>query len=221
MTPQGPWRAAGRAALACLVLVGLAGRLAAQESEEARERWQRVPDVLAALGVGHGTRVADIGAGGGFFTARLARAVGPAGRVYAVDVDAGVIRRLEERAAREGWSNVEIIASRPDDPRLADSLLDAALIVNAYHEFTAPAAMLRRLARALRPGGRLVIVDQVPRRSMRESRPAQQRAHELGSWHALRDLLLAGFRIVRLDDPFIEDQGSEARDDWWLLVAVR
>jgi hypothetical protein len=66
-----------------------------------------------------------------------------------------------------------------------------------------------------------VIVDQVPRRSMRESRPAQQRAHELGSWHALRDLLLAGFRIVRLDDPFIEDQGSEARDDWWLLVAVR
>jgi SAM-dependent methyltransferase len=221
MTPLRPQRAAGRAALACLVLSGLAGPLVAQESEDARERWQRVPDVLAALGVGPGTRVADIGAGNGFFTARLARAVGSAGRVYAVDIDAGVIRRLEERAAREGWANVEIVASRPDDPRLADGTLDAALIVNAYHEFTEPAAMLRALARALKPGGRLVIVDQVPRRSLRESRSAQQRAHELGSWHALRDLLLAGFRIVRLDDPFIEDQGSEARDDWWLLVAVR
>lgn len=220
MTPQRPRRAATRAALVCLLLAGLAGPLFAQESEEARERWQRVPDVLAALGVGPGTRVADIGAGGGFFTARLARAVGSAGRVYAVDVDAGVIRRLEERAAREGWSNVEIVASRPDDPRLADSLLDAALIVNAYHEFTEPAAMLRALARALKPGGRLVIVDQVPRRTLREPRPAQQRAHELGSWHALRDLLVAGFRIVRLEDPFI-DQASEARDDWWLLVAVR
>src|SRR5512134_976134 len=214
MTPQRPRRAAGRAALVCLVLAGVAGPLAAQESEEARERWQRVPDVLAALGVGPGARVADIGAGAGFFTARLARTVGSAGRVYAVDVDAGVIRGLEERATREGWSNVEIVASRPDDPRLPDSALDAALIVNAYHEFTEPAAMLRALGRALKPGGRLVIVDQVPRRSLRESRSAQQRAHELGSWHALRDLLMAGFRIVRLEDPFI-DQAREARDDWW------
>jgi SAM-dependent methyltransferase len=81
--------------------------------------------------------------------------------------------------------------------------------------------MLRALARALKPGGRLVIVDQVPRRTLRQDRAAQQRAHELGSWHAARDLLVAGFRIVRLEDPFIETRNTEAQDDWWLLVAVR
>jgi len=211
-------RPAGRLALASLLL---AGALAAQESEAERERWQRVPDVLAALGVGPGAQVADIGAGGGFFTARLARAVGAGGRVFAVDVDAGVVRRLEARAARDGWSNVDIVHSRPDDPRLADGVLDAALIVNTYHEFTAVSAMLRGLARALKPGGRLVIVDQAPRRRLREQRPAQQRAHELGSWFAVRDLLVAGFRIMRLEDPFIRAEGTGARDDWWLLVAVR
>ena len=212
-------RAVWGAALAGVVL--WAGALPAQEGEEARERWQRAPDVLAALGLGPGAHVADIGAGGGFFTARLAREVGGGGRVYAVDVDPGVIRRLEERAAREQWSNVDIVHSQPDDPRLPDGALDAALIVNAYHEFTDVAAMVRGLARALKPGGRLVIVDQAPRGRLDEQRSAQQRAHELGSWHAVRDLLVAGFRIVRLEDPFIEARTTGAQDDWWLLVAVR
>ena len=217
-----PWRAASPVALAGLLLIGGAGPLAGQESEEARERWQRVPDVVGALGIGPGARVADIGAGGGFFTVRLARVVGTGGRVFAVDVDGDVVRQLEERAAREGWSNVEVVHSRPDDPRLPDGGLDAALIVNAYHEFSEADAMLRGLARALRPGGRLVIVDQAPRTARRtEPRAAQQRAHELGSWHAVRDLVVAGFRVTRLEDPFIEDQGTDARDDWWLVVAVR
>lgn len=211
---RAPWRPA----LACVLL---AGTLAAQGSEEARERWQRVPDVFTALGVGPGVHAADVAAGGGFFTSRLAQAVGNDGRVYAVDIDAGVIGRLEQRAARERWSNVEIIHSRPDDPRLPSDVLDAALIVNAYHEFTEVEAMLRGLERALKPGGRLVIIDQVPGRRLRDSRSAQERAHELGSWFAVRDLLVAGFRIVRLEDPFIVAAETEARDDWWLLVAER
>ncbi len=212
-------RAAVRAALACVLL---AGTLAAQQSEESRERWQRVPDVFAALGVAPGARVADVGAGGGFFTARLARAVESDGRVFAVDVDADMIQRLQQRAAREQWSNVEIIHSAPDDPRLPAGSLDAALVMNAYHEFAEEEAMVRGLARALKPGGRLVIVDQVPQAGrLRDGRPAQERAHELGSWFAVRDLLVAGFGIVRLEDPFIVREGTGAEDDWWLLVAVR
>ena len=197
------------------------GTLAAQQAEDIRERWQRVPDVLEALAVVPGAHVADVGAGGGFFTARLAQAVGNDGRVYAVDVDAAVIARLEQRAAREVWSNVEIIHSRPDDPRLPDGALDAALIVNAYHEFTGVEAMLRGLARALKPGGRLVLIDRVPRRRLRDERPVQERAHELGSWFAVHDLVVAGFRIVRLEDPFIVAADTDAREDWWLLVAER
>ncbi len=212
-------RAVTRTVLAWLLL---AGTLAAQQSEETRERWQRVPDVFAALGVAPGLQVADIGAGGGFFTARLARAVGTNGRVFAVDVDTAVIQRLRQRATREQWSNVEIIHSAPDDPRLPPGVLDAVLIMNAYHEFAEEEAMLRGLARALKPGGRLVIVDQVPQPPrVRDGRPVQERAHELGSWFAVHDLLVADFRIVRLEDPFIVKEGTEAEDDWWLLAAVR
>jgi len=199
-----------------------AGALAAQQNEAARERWQRVPDVLAALGIAPGVHVADVGAGGGFFTVRLARAVGDEGRVYAVDVDADVIRRLEQRAAREQWANVDVIHSRPDDPRLPEGALDAALIVNAFHEFTEVDAMLRGLARALKPGGRLVVIDQVPPATrLQQERAAQQRAHELGSWFAVRDLVAAGFHVVRLEDPFIARPDTPAADDWWLLVAQR
>jgi len=212
-------RAVGRAAVAWLLL---AGTLAAQEGEESRERWQRVPDVFAALGVGPGAHVADIGAGGGFFTARLARAVGSNGRVFAVDVDAAVIQRLQQRAAREQWANVEIIHSAPDDPRLPHAVLDGALIVNAYHEFAEEETMLRGLARALKPGGRLVIIDQVPPPGrLRDGRSAQERAHELGSWFVVRDLLVADFRIVRLEDPFIVTEATDGENDRWLLVAVR
>ncbi|MGH7608142.1 MAG: class I SAM-dependent methyltransferase [Gemmatimonadales bacterium] len=198
----------------------LTGSLAAQQGEESRERWQRVPDVVAALGVAPGTRVADVGAGAGFFTARLARAVGTEGRVFALDVDGAVIAQLRRRAAREQWANVEIVHSSPTDPRLPDAGVDAALIMNAYHEFTDPEAMLRGVARALEPGGRLVIIDQVPPgRRLGEERDTQERAHELGSWFAVRDLLLAGFRIVRLEDPFIKRDEGGAQADWWLLVA--
>lgn len=206
------------------VLAGLlvAGTLHAQGGEETRERWQRVPDVFAALGVAPGVHVADVGAGGGFFTSRLARAVGGAGRVFAVDVDSAVIRGLRERAAREAWTNVEIVHSAPDDPALAAATLDAALIVNAYHEFTQVEPMLAGLARALKPGGRLVIIDHVPpRRRLQDTRVAQERAHELGSWFAVRDLIVAGFRIVRLEDPFIVAEDTDGRVDWWLLMAER
>ncbi|MBI4543041.1 MAG: methyltransferase domain-containing protein [Gemmatimonadetes bacterium] len=214
-----------RPAPAAARLLGLccavASPLLAQQGEEARERWQRVGDVVAALGIGEGSVVADVGAGGGFFTVRLARAVGATGRVYAVDIDAGVVARLEARRAPEGWSNVTVIHSIPDDPRLPAGTLDAVLVVNAYHEFTAPDTMLAAFRRALKPDGRLVLVDQTPPASrLGAPRPRQERGHDLGSWFAAGDVRRAGFEILRLEDPFIRrDQRTGAQSDWWILVA--
>ena len=126
-----------------------------------RDEWQQPDRIMDALGIADGTRVADIGAGGGWFTVRLARRVGPNGRVYAQDVQALMIESIRQRVANQGLTNVETILGTNDDPRLPPGL-DAVLVVDAYPAFGergARMAVLRHLASALAPHGRLGIVD--------------------------------------------------------------
>src|SRR5262249_18425304 len=98
-----------------------------------RDGWQQPGRVIAALGVHRGDRVAALGAGSGYFTLRLARAVGPSGRVYAVDVDEAMNAYLRERVAQAGLSNVEVILGRFEDPLLPDGGIDLVLVVDTYH----------------------------------------------------------------------------------------
>jgi precorrin-6B methylase 2 len=130
-------------------------------TEPRRETWQRVPDLFAALRVREGARVADIGAGDGFLTVRLTRAVGESGVVYAVDSDAAVTGRLRERIQRERLNNVQVITSTDTDPRLPGSI-NGAVILNAYHEMQQGTAVLDHISGALVPGGRLVVCEPVP-----------------------------------------------------------
>lgn len=218
-------RAAGLAALLWLALLGgpaAAGQdsSARAREESQREAWQNVPKILEALGVGSGSVVADIGAGGGFFTVRLSRAVGPTGRVYAVDVSTRVVEQLRKRLADEDLSNVVVLEGSAWDPRLATATLDAALIVNSYHEMPEHQAMLTNLRQALKPGGRLVIIEPISPSRRDVPREAQTRSHEIGVEHVERDAREAGFRVVRLEDPFITrgGQGPEGDDEEWLLV---
>ncbi|MGH9311576.1 MAG: methyltransferase domain-containing protein, partial [Vicinamibacterales bacterium] len=193
----------------------------ARAREEAqRDAWQNVPKILEALGVGPGAVVADIGAGGGFLTVRLARAVGPTGRVYAVDVSARVVEQLRTRVADEDLSNVVVLEGSAWDPRLATATLDAALIVNSYHEMSEHQAMLTNLRQALKPGGRLVIIEPISPSRRDVPRDVQTRSHEIGAEHVQQDAREAGFRVVRLEDPFItrRGQGPEGDDEEWLLV---
>jgi ubiquinone/menaquinone biosynthesis C-methylase UbiE len=218
-------RSAGLIALVWLAILG-APAAAGQDSsartreESQRETWQKVPKILEALGVGSGAVVADIGAGGGFFTVRLARAVGPTGRVYAVDVNTRVIEQLRKRVADEGLSNVVVLEGSAWDPRLASATLDAALIVNSYHEMPEHQAMLANLRQALKPGGRLVIIEPISSSRRDVPRDVQTRSHEIGAEHVQQDAREAGFRVVRLEDPFVtrRRQGPEGDDDEWLLV---
>jgi predicted methyltransferase len=189
---------------------------AASPGEQARERWQRVDDIVRALNIGEGSTVADVGAGGGFFTLRLARIVGPSGRVYAVDINRDVLTKLRDRAAAEGLQNVETIQSEPDDPRLPYRSLDAALIVNAYHEMTAYELMLQRLRQALKPNGRLVLVEPMSDARRDGSREEQIRRHQIAPEFVTREARTAGFDILGLEDPFtIKPQGDEIE---WLLA---
>jgi len=122
-----------------------------------RARWQRPDRVLRVLGVRRGAVVADVGSGPGYFTTRLARAVGTRGRVYAVDPEPEVLQVLVKRL--DGARNVTPVLSRDDDPMLPPASCDLALFVNAYHHVANGPAFMRRLARCLKPGGRLAAID--------------------------------------------------------------
>jgi ubiquinone/menaquinone biosynthesis C-methylase UbiE len=186
----------------------------------AQQHTHDVGAVVRALHPEPGWRVADIGAGHGDFTFPIAKLVGSAGRVYAVDIDEKTaIRALRERAEREHTENVEIIFSKPDDPMLPDGVLDAVLIVNAYHEIAPYEAMLGHVRAALKPGGRLLIVDNMPGRTRDQPREIQVKNHMIAPELVEAELRRAGFEI----DWRKEDiDGNPAMDHTrWAIAAHR
>jgi predicted methyltransferase len=124
-----------------------------------RDLWQKPDQVMDALGIADGTTVADLGAGGGWFTVRLARRVGPQGVVYAEDIQEQMLESIDRRLKREGLRNVRMVLGASDNPKLPAKRLDAVLIVDVYHEVTQPVEFLRNVKDSLTPQGRLGIVE--------------------------------------------------------------
>ena len=123
-----------------------------------RSLWQKPDEIMDALNIADGSTVADVGAGAGWFTVRLARRVGPNGRVYAEDIQRPMLEAIGYRVRREGLTNVETVLGTPEDPTLPAGL-DAVLIVDVYAEVEDPVSLLTDVAAALKPQGRLGIVD--------------------------------------------------------------
>lgn len=124
-----------------------------------RDAYQRPDQIMDALLIGDGSTVADLGAGGGWFTIRLARRVGPQGIVYAEDIQTQMIQAIERRVKREGLKNVRTVLGTPTDPKLPQGSLDALLIVDTYHEMEQPVTLLRNVAKSLKPSGMIGIVN--------------------------------------------------------------
>lgn len=124
-----------------------------RETEEATSR------AVEALELRPGMVVADVGAGSGYYTVRMARRVGPTGRVYATDIQSGMLTILDRRVREEGLANVVPVLGTPDNPRLPAAAIDLALMVDVYHELSSPQAFVRRLREALKPEGRLVLIE--------------------------------------------------------------
>lgn len=128
-----------------------------------RDAWQKPDEILRALELQREAVVGEIGAGSGYFSFRLARA---AALLYACDADSRLVEVLRQRLAAAGVRNVIPVLAFPDDPALPSRSCDRVVTVNAYHHFPEPPAYLRRVARALRPGGRIAVIDfheKVPR----------------------------------------------------------
>lgn len=123
-----------------------------------RDAYQKPDEVLRALGVKAGEVIADVGAGSGYFTFRLAHQVGPGGRVYAVDVSADMVRHLHARVRDMGLLNVSPILAPPDDPLLPQPV-DRFVIVNVWHHVEDQARYLALMKKYLKPGGEVVMID--------------------------------------------------------------
>ena len=168
----------------------LAGALRRQLNPR-RATWQKPAVLVRALGLRRGQVVAEIGSGPGYFTPRLARAVGPSGHVYAVDPEAAVLDVLRRRLARTGARNVTPVLSRDDDPLLPRGRCDMAVLINCYHHMHGHVAFLRRLVAALSKNARVVNVDWDEKT---EFGPSPKRRVPRARF--LRDAKRAGLRLV-------------------------
>jgi len=166
-----------------------------------RVEWQQPERVMDLLGIADGSRVADLGAGGGWFTIRLAHRVGPNGVVYAEDIQRQMIESIERRVKREGLDNVQTILGTPDDPRLPDGL-QAVLMVDTYPQLRDPVSLLRNVARALAPSGLLGIVDFKPDGAGGPGPPLEER---LDPQAIKNDAARAGLRL-RSHETFLKYQ---------------
>ena len=124
-----------------------------------RDATEQPEKVLDALKIPEGATVADVGAGVGYFTWRLAKRVGPKGRVIAEELQPKMLELLAENLKKREITNVEPVLGTKSDPRLPEGALDLALLVDVYHEFAEPEAMISHIRRALKPGGRLVLIE--------------------------------------------------------------
>jgi len=143
-----------------------------------------------------GATVADIGAGSGYITERLAARVGPAGRVLANDVQPQMLELLAMRLARKKIGNVTLVQGTIDDPKLALESVDLALMVDVYHEFSQPQAMLRHLRAALKPGGRLVLLEYRKEDPSIPIRPE----HKMSVAEAKLEVEAEGFTLSNVDE---------------------
>jgi ubiquinone/menaquinone biosynthesis C-methylase UbiE len=163
-----------------------------------RDEWQQPERIMDALRMAEGDKVADVGAGGGWFTLRLARRVGPNGLVYAEDINPQMIESINRRVEREGLTNVSTTLGTKDDPLLPANALHAVLIVGSYHyiQLGNPVGLLGHVRAALRPRGRLGIVD-FRRDGSGPGPPFEERVDPDA---IVRDAMQAGLTLVSRED---------------------
>ena len=165
--------------------------------ERGEREEEEAPDVaLNVLKIAKGSSVADIGAGSGYITVRLASRVGPAGRVFANDVQPQMLNMLSRRLSAAKISNVTLIEGTLDDPKLPPASVDLELMVDVYHELSQPQTMLRHLREALKPGGRLVLLEYRKEDPTVPIKPE----HKMSVAEAKMEVEAEGFTLSKVDE---------------------
>jgi len=197
-----------------------------EDLDKNRERDQRATDILEVLQISRGDWVADVGAGNGYYSQRLADLVGPTGKVFAEDVADYAMNFLHRRVTIFDLRNVEVVKGDADNPKLPADSLAAVLVVDSYHHFSQYQPMSERILQALKPGGRFVIADYSLPDHRSRLRADQLKIHEIDPGLVRAELERVGFQVVKCEDPFQKrvpeaKDSSTSRADLWLMIAVR
>jgi len=187
---------------------------------ENRDTWQHPEWIIEAMQAVSGKHVADIGCHEGYMTVKLAKAVGPGGKIYAVDIDRSKLDKLKVYLKKRGYSNVELITGDNNNPKTPENTLDAILILDTYHEIEEYNTVLSHLKNSLKSDGRLVIIEPVADERKDWSRKKQTDKHEIAIRYVKKELKEAGFKIIEQKDMFL-DRTKEKGDKLWMLVAMK
>lgn len=206
----------GRFLLGVLILAGPPGLLAQDNhhhppenldayikllEDPERAEWQQPDQVVYTLDLKPDDEVADVGAGSGYFTIRLAKAVGAGGKVYAVDIEQKMLDYIDHRAEREKIDDIQTVLADGSDPKLGSASVDLIFICDTLHHIQNRASYYRLLLRALRPGGRLVIVD-FHKRELPVGPPVEMKIDKKA---CIKEIEAAGFHLVK-DYDFLKYQ---------------
>lgn len=164
----------------------------AQYEYAGRDARQQPERIMEIIGVRPGMIIGEAGAGGGYFTVKLAEEVGPEGKIYANDIRKNYLEYIDERAKKEGFTNIETILGEERDPLFPDGSLDMVFMLNVYHHLDYKEDFLRNIVKDLKPGGTLVIVE-----SDKDRRPSN--GHSTDPDDVLTATWAAGYEVVLLD----------------------
>ncbi|MBT8272627.1 MAG: class I SAM-dependent methyltransferase [Bacteroidia bacterium] len=187
---------------------------------EDRDRWMPVDRIFKLVGIERGSMVADIGCHEGYLSIHLANRVGNSGKVYAVDVRSDRLDLLKGHIEDREISNVKVIQGDYDDPKLPKGKLDVVIIMDTYHEMTDYEKILEHVHKALKPGGKLLILEKLKKRARNGSRSEQVDAHTLAPKYVKREMKAAQFKIIEE----VNDLGYWEEDSdkpMWLLVGQK
>ena len=166
---------------------------------KARDKWMQVAQILEMADIQLGNSVADIGCHQGYMSIRVADFIGETGKVYSVDVREDRLNKLNDIASERGIKNIQTILGDYDDPKLEENSIDVVLIIDAYHEMNDYQQILFHVKKALKPDGRILILEKLKRQKIGKSRKEQTQGHTIAPKYVENELKEAGFEVIAIE----------------------
>jgi len=187
---------------------------------EERDTWMPLDTIIKAIGIDTGDYVADIGCHEGYLSVYLANRIGTSGKVFAVDVRMDRLETLKAIAKERELDNIKTIVGDYDNPNLPKARLDTVIIMDTYHEITDYMTVLGHVYAALKPGGKIVIIEKLKSRIIGKSRDDQTDAHSLSTKYVKRELKRTGFS-VNYENNDLGDWENDEEKVIWMLIATK